>query len=1032
MAEQPLLPFEDPGEPPKPAGSSLLAALARACVDRPLEEKILIGPSLSVGHTLVERLAREGHPWMNLRVETIRTLALELVGPELTREGLRLVSRAQALALVEQACGEFLAPGSYFGELRDRPGFHRALQRTFDELRAAGISPAALPPGAFADRRKRDELRGIFARYEAALSAARFVDRAEVLRRALAAAEGGRRLSGERVYLLPEGLELSAVERAVLDRLAGGRFETLEAEPAASWEAVAAKAALFRATGEENEIREVFRRVIARGVPFDEVEIVHTDASTYPALVWELSREHGVPCTFSGGVAVTFTRPGQAALAFLDWIAQGFAADVLRRALASATLTLSRLPGGGDNAPGARAAGRALREARVGWGADRHRASIERLVVELAKPNEGSREDDDAGEEERLERGRRRERRLAAARGARAFVLRALELSACAAGKACDLRALARGARVFVTEFARVSDDLDGAALTGLEKLLTELEMLPPAALPPAEAAARIADAVRSLSVESDRARPGRIHVSDVAAGGFSGRRHVFLLGLDEVRHPGADLEDPVLLDAERHTINRALSHAALALYRDRPRDATRALAACLARLPGEVTVGYSNWKLRSLDQQSEQFPSPFFLDVYRAASRRPDADYTELLAALPRAAGFAPGPDAALDETEWWLSTLARSGRVGGGAAAGAVARLYPHLGDGRTAEDARASDAFTVYDGWVRSGTPELDPRESGDPQSASRLEMLAACPFRYFVRHVLGVEAPETLERDRSRWLDPLMAGSLLHEVFRLFFERITAAGEKPDAARHAVLIEEIADGQIGVWREKVPPRSELSFGERREELLFACRVFLRLEEEHCRTLFPRFFEVPFGLPRADLRASIASREPVSISAGGGKHFFLRGSIDRVDEAEDGTFHVWDYKTGGAFRYREARGLNGGRQIQYALYALALEALLERAGLKPQVSHSGYFFPGRRGEGQRLRMALDFGQTRDVLNRLMDLLAAGTFPHAADPDDCSFCDFEAICGGGAAAASRAKAKLEGAPLPALKAFREIHGEG
>ena len=45
--------------------------------------------------------------------------------------------------------------------------------------------------------------------------------------------------------------------------------------------------------------------------------------------------------------------------------------------------------------------------------------------------------------------------------------------------------------------------------------------------------------------------------------------------------------------------------------------------------------------------------------------------------------------------------------------------------------------------------------------------------------------------------------MTAGSLLHEVFRLFFERITAAGERPDAARHAALLEEIAavaDGRL----------------------------------------------------------------------------------------------------------------------------------------------------------------------------------------------------------------------------------------
>src|SRR5215471_1411916 len=115
MDEQPFLPFGDvpaapskeaPAEPateaPPPAGSPLIAALARACARSPLAEKVLIAPSLFVGHTIVERLAREGHAWTNLRVDTVRTVALQLVGAELARDGLRLLSRAQALALVEQ------------------------------------------------------------------------------------------------------------------------------------------------------------------------------------------------------------------------------------------------------------------------------------------------------------------------------------------------------------------------------------------------------------------------------------------------------------------------------------------------------------------------------------------------------------------------------------------------------------------------------------------------------------------------------------------------------------------------------------------------------------------------------------------------------------------------------------------------------------------------------------------------------------------------------------------------------------------
>ncbi|HSS44205.1 MAG TPA: hypothetical protein VLO07_02600, partial [Thermoanaerobaculia bacterium] len=684
------LPLFGVAERPTDAGSPplLLQQLAQVCRELPLEEKVFVAASLAIGHQIVERLAREGHPWINLRVETVSTLAHGVVGSEIARQGRRLLSRAQALALIEQACSETLTQRSYFGALRDRPGFHRAVQRTFEELRAAGIPPATLPFRAFAEGKKPRELKEILKRYAGALEEARSVDRAKVLELALEAIKTARGAPDGPTYLLPEGTELSAVERRFLEALARDRLRTLPVDPPSEWVSIAKRATLLRAIGEENEIREVFRRVQHDGIAFDEVEILHTDTTTYPALAYELSREQGIPCTFQGGIAVAFTRPGQAALAFLDWIGRGFETEILRRALASGGLTLRRLDRKSEGAPGTRAAARALREARIGWGRDRHLACLDRLIAALERPEETSRVDEEWSEEERAARAKSRARRLDATRGARAFAARAVELSIESSGDRCDLRSLARGCRNFVTEFARVSGELEGTALSALQKLFEELEGLPSSPLPVVEAVGRLRDAVQTLHVDADRPRPGSLHVADYHAGGFSGRRHTYLLGLDATRHPGRDLEDPVLLDSERLEINRAFSPATLARRRDRPREEAAALKSCLARLRGELTASYPCWNVRSLSQQGEQFPSPFFLDLYRERSGQKQADYSALLAALPAAAGFIPGEGRALDETEWWLSRVKRAGTAAAGGAAAPILRAcYPHLEDGNRA---------------------------------------------------------------------------------------------------------------------------------------------------------------------------------------------------------------------------------------------------------------------------------------------------------------------------------------------------------
>jgi len=1036
MAIQPLLPFgeeeKDSESPPRH-----IEELARICRERPLEEKVLVAPSLHVGYQIIEALARSGQPWVNLRVETVRTLAHAVIGPELARGGWKLLSRAQSLALVEQACAEALTKNSYFGSLADRPGLHRSFQRTFDELRAAGLAAETLPEAAFTDRRKHRELRGVLRRYTEALETARFVDGVEVLRRAVRAVEAAEATSGLETYLVTGSTELSVLERAFVEKLAAGRLVSLAVDPPGAWKALAGQARLFRALGEENEIREVFRRILREGIPYDDVEILYTDSGVYPPLLWELSREHAIPSTLAGGIPVTYTRPGQAALAFLDWIGQGFAAEALRQALASGALTLSRLEDATEATAGGEAAARALRESGVGWGRERHHSCLDRLVAELERPEESARADADSTDREWAQRSERRSRRLEAARRAREFVRRALALAPESLEAPGDLRSLARAVRTFVSDFARAADELDGTGRTALDALFEEFGELLPLRLTTADAVSRLRDSVARLAIAADRPRPGSVHAAVYKAGGFSGRRHTFFVGLDEARLPGRDLEDPVLLDEERRRINDAAEGPLLPLGRERPREAAAVFRACLGRLRGELTASYSSFDLRNLSQAGEPAPSPFFLDLFRVRSGKPKADYSDLADALPRAAGFAPRPDAALDDTEWWLSCLHPASEapagVRGEALASAVRSVYPWLEDGHLAEVARASDEFTIWDGFVRSGTPELNPLAGGEPFSPSRVQDLAACPFSYFVRHVLRVKPPEDVQSDPTRWLSALDEGTLLHEVFRDFFEKITAAGEKPERARHLDLILAIAESRIADWRERVPPRSPLAFNLQCENIRFACRTLLSGEEEHCREATPRFFEVPFGLPRqaSRMRSAFATPDPVSIEIAPGRFFKLRGSIDRVDEVPDGTFEIWDYKTGSYLSFREGMGVRGGRQVQPALYALAFEALLDRTGHPGKVSKSGYFFPGRKGEGQRMVAPLDRGETGRVLVKLFDLLSAGMFPHALSLDDCKFCDLEAVCGGAKAATARAQAKLAASANEVLAAFRDLHAE-
>ena len=300
---------------------------------------------------------------------------------------------------------------------------------------------------------------------------------------------------------------------------------------------------------------------------------------------------------------------------------------------------------------------------------------------------------------------------------------------------------------------------------------------------------------------------------------------------------------------------------------------------------------------------------------------------------------------------------------------------------------EEARDSDDFTVWDGWVRAGTPELDPRA----HRRAAVRPRASRPSRSARSSTFSSTSCASSRRrsssaTRPSGSTPMTAGSLLHEVFRAVLREASprpARSPRPRATPRS--LEEIAEradrdlAREGPARERARVRPAARRHPRRLPHVPRAR----------RGALPgRHAPVVRGV-RSVSRASsrgraIASREPVTIPLGGGAAFALRGSIDRVDEAPDGSFHVWDYKTGRHLASQgEARHPRRPPDPARALRDGARGSARPGRPSRRRCRAPGYFFPGRKGEGQRMPMALDAAETRDVLVRLLDLLRRGHLP-------------------------------------------------
>lgn len=998
---------------PSDSMADFIPRLAEICRAHLLAEKIVVAPSLAMGHQIADAIALGGTPWVNLRFETMRTLADRVTSLDIAARGMTILSRAQALALVGRACDRALDARSYFAALAGRPGLHRAIQRTMDDLRHAEVDLSAVPAAAFEDPRKALDLSRILAAYEEELIAAKAVDRFGVTARAVAMLEG---LASHRgttaIWMVLDDVELTLMEQRLL-RLIAGDYDLIRTAEGDRAKGDAAGVDFRRALGEENEVRSAFRAILAEKLPFDEAEIAYSSRDPYLPLTFELSSEYGVPCTFAEGIAAPFTRPGQACLGFLQWIGGGWHAEALQKIARSGAM---KMKGDADSALSPTGFARVLRNAAIGWGRDRYRTRIDGYIAE--------REAELGGAEHE---GRRRaiERSLADARQARVIVQELLDMTAEVAGDdQPGLGSIARATSAFVKRFAATANQNDAMAHDAIRGMLKELAAVGDSegavAVSRSEWVSRLVEAVKAVHVGASNPRPGFLHVAPIRAAGWNRRGKLFVAGLDEQRHPGSGLQDPILLDAERDAVNESIHPRSLPLLRDAPGRMTEQFRRLMARTRGRrITLSYP---VLGIGDRRDRFPSSSLLEMYRREIR-PQATYAEVAEGSVLDAFVDPQP---ITGAEWWL--LRRFTGMEEGIVQ-AIRDSYLGLAAGAAALAARASDGITSYDGKVNARAGLLDPRENGRVYSASGLETIARCPYQYFLKSVLHVDPLEELEFDPDAWLAANQFGLMLHEVLQQIMDELCAAGDKP-ALTFLAKAEVMAEEALARWRARVPPPGEAAFERRRRELLESCEIFLRIEEETCRTFTPKYFEVSFGFGES-AGDSIAMPDPLVLPLGAGRSIRVRGRIDRVDHDEArNEWHVWDYKSGGTFEYDRGGRLQRGTKLQHALYARAVEAMLERKGLKGKVTRSGYYFPTPKGKGARIDRLCSDDELTTVLNDLCDVIGNGYFLHA-DEGRCRFCPYGEVCGGKAVAAQQAAAKMTANPAdPSVKAWLDLQG--
>ena len=202
-----------------------------------------------------------------------------------------------------------------------------------------------------------------------------------------------------------------------------------------------------------------------------------------------------------------------------------------------------------------------------------------------------------------------------------------------------------------------------------------------------------------------ERPRPGHLFASTFSQAGYSGRPHLFVVGLEEGRVFPSATEDAVLLDAERAAISvvcdcRRTGSTKQCMDSGAPRYvgrcpargdsvSTRALEPeSRAPSPGKITFSYS---CRDTREFRETYASWLMLQAFRLQQRNPATSYQEMKAALGEPKSMvAAERSAASSPSSWWLRSVVGTADEG----VAAVGSTFAGLARGRRAGEGKTSE--------------------------------------------------------------------------------------------------------------------------------------------------------------------------------------------------------------------------------------------------------------------------------------------------------------------------------------------------
>ncbi len=440
-----------------------------------------------------------------------------------------------------------------------------------------------------------------------------------------------------------------------------------------------------------------------------------------------------------------------------------------------------------------------------------------------------------------------------------------------------------------------------------------------------------------------------------------------------------------------------------------------------LSRAEESLTISYP-----ALDDKAQTLPpSPYIVELERLFT---DEQSVRIRRSKPQLSPVATDANP-YSIADWRIQAVARA--TGKDRDRGALAGIFSchetqplarAIDAGLRIVDARSRiESFGPEEGVLASPAIAARLSQRFGPQhawSASQWETYAACPFRFFMQHVLGLEplGELVLETDFAR------RGSRLHDVLAAFHrqwltlraERYLSAEE--EAGAFLAHLQQVANERTAA-SSRVGIDAALLELDRRQILKWANRHFENQAkyDSSCEksgvTMAPRHFEFRFGPERAGGSEADpdSTKTPFTLSIGN-EPIQITGQIDRIDVGELGDktfFNVIDYKSSRRAAPKRAM-LETGQQLQLPIYVEAAQALVFKNDAIPL--QAGYWSMDKGFNSKDVvKSSQDDGPTwadtqatvHNLIRTFIDNIRQGNFRVDSRDAECtSTCDYHMTC--------------------------------